>query len=217
MKINCGLEQIADCGSKIADRGSRIKNCGLRIADCGFKDKFKIPDKSEIRNPKSEIILLIILVLFMGCKKREEVKTPEAPARPPVPIEVEEPKYETYQYFDMGRKDPFVPLIGVGSAKGLRKGEVEVIIEEGTKTEESGMEKWTISGLIWDKKEKMAVIKGTDENYLFSGEALLDKDGNEISEIKAKLKGDGILLSKKGKDIFLKMEEKKIEEENIIE
>ncbi|MEW6681091.1 MAG: hypothetical protein AB1297_08785, partial [bacterium] len=146
----------------------------------------------------------------------EEVKQEEKPARP-VYVEVEKPKYETYQYFDMGRRDPFVPLKRIGVSKTPSKGETEVVIEEEIKIEETGMEGWEISGLIWDKEEKIALIKTQEENYLLSKGAIFDRDGNPVSEIKAKLKGDEIILSKKGKEISLKMEEKSIKEENIVE
>jgi|GEM_PF-4207839 len=156
---------------------------------------------------------LIMGVLILGCKKKEEVKPVEKPAPLPV-VTVEEPKYETYQYFDMGRRDPFVPLRG----PEVSQKEVKITIEEGTKTEETGMEGWTMEGIIWDKKGKMALIKTPEqETYLFEKGSLTDKDGNPIPEIRAKLKGDGILLTKNGKDVFLKMEEKKISEGNVIE
>ncbi|MEW6007057.1 MAG: hypothetical protein AB1595_02735 [bacterium] len=150
-----------------------------------------------------------ILIIVCGCKKKEEVK--EEKPKPPIPIEVSPPKYETYQYLDLGRRDPFVPLKGPGVIKMPK--EVEVVIERGTKTEEGEMSGWIISGYIFDKKEKIAVIKAEEENYLFVDNKLLDKDGNDVSEIKVKTKEDGIILTKKGKELFLKMEEKEIREE----
>ncbi|MEW6102876.1 MAG: hypothetical protein AB1630_03510 [bacterium] len=158
-------------------------------------------------------LVICCLVIVSGCKKKEEVKPVEPPVRPAIPVEVPPPKYETYQYLDMGRRDPFIPLRGVGIAKGIRSREVEVV-EKGTKTEESEMEGWTISGYIFDKKEKMAIVKTESENYLFVDNKLLDKDGNEIPDVKAKVKQNEIILTKKGKNAFLKMEEKEIEEES---
>ncbi|MEW6679783.1 MAG: hypothetical protein AB1297_02020 [bacterium] len=170
--------------------------------------------KSKVKSQKCgknllNILSLVIccLVIVSGCKKKEEVK--EEKPKPPIPVEVPPPKYETYQYLDLGRRDPFVPLKGPGVAKMPK--EVEVVI--GTKREEGGMEGWAISGYIFDKKEKIAVIKAQEENYLFADNKLLDKDGNDLPEIKVKTKEDGIILTKKGKELFLKMEEKEIREE----
>lgn len=149
------------------------------------------------------LLFFVFCFLFLGCKKKEKVKIQEQPPRPVVPIEVPPPKYETYQYLDMGRRDPFVPLIGEGGVTE-KKIEVEVVEEE---KETTGLEGWTISGFVWDKNERMAVIEGQGESYIFAFGTLFDKNGKPIPDIKAKIKDDGILLVKNKKEIFLKMKE----------
>lgn len=163
---------------------------------------------------KHRFVLFIMcgFLLFSSCKKKEEVKSPEPPPKPQLPIEVPPPKYETYQYLDMGRRDPFVSLIEEGVSK---KGELEVVIEE--KEEKTGLEGWALSGLIWDKKEKMAVVKGQEGSYLFAYGTLSDRNGEPVPDVKAKIKDDGILLVKNKKDIFLKIKEKTLKEEDTIQ
>lgn len=167
---------------------------------------------STVNGPQKIIwgLCVVFCVLFLGCKKKEEVKTEEPPPLPP-PLEVSPPKYETYQYLDMGRRDPFIPLRGPGGIA-----EKEIIIEE-AKTEESPLEGWAILGFVWDKGEKMGVIKGQQETYLFSQGTLFDRNGEPVPDIKAKIKDNGILLVKNKKEIFLKIEEKDVGEENVIE
>lgn len=164
-------------------------------------------------------LFFVFCFLFLGCKKKEEVKIEEQPITPPAPVEVPRPEYETYQYLDMGRRDPFVPLKGVEVVVSeVGKGEKKITIEETEKKEEE-LTGWSICGFVWDKNERMAVIKNKEESYFFAFGTLSDKNGEVVSDIKVKAKDDGIILVKNKKEIFLKMEEKEkhVKEENVIE
>lgn len=159
---------------------------------------------------KIQGIYLIILVLFIGCKKKEEEKPVEV-LPPPPQIEVKEPEYETYQYSDMERRDPFVSLEELERIKQEQaKKEREIKV---AKPKEEG-QVFSLAGLIWDNKDVVGIVEGETENYLFVRDGLKDKEGNPVPDIKGYSKDNGIILTMKEKEpIFLKMGDIKILEE----
>ena len=164
---------------------------------------------------KTKEIILIIAIVFIGagCKKKE----PEAPAAvrpsPPIVIEFKEPKREPYVYEDSGRRDPFIPLIDAKlgrMAPGERQEDMEVAIRvEGAETETTGLETFNLSGLVWDSKGEVGLLTGENKSFYMVNGKLLNEEGNLLEDIKGERKKDEIVLTKKDKSVSLKIKEEK--------
>ncbi|MEW6619247.1 MAG: hypothetical protein AB1422_07920 [bacterium] len=93
--------------------------------------------------------LICGLSLIIGCAKKEEKKVVVLP--PQIPIAKPEMYIpEKYEYKSALTRDPFVPLIvsevkPVAGDKGLKLSEINILNLE-------------LSGIIWDKKEIMALF-----------------------------------------------------------
>ncbi|HAW50471.1 TPA: hypothetical protein DCX16_05950, partial [bacterium] len=142
--------------------------------------RYQVSERKISRRGK-KILLIFTLILVLGCKKKEEEKPIELPISPPPYIEVEKPEYETYYYFDMGRRDPFIPL------EELERMKQEQMLKERERVErekpkEEGLV-FSLTGLVWDSKDVVGIVEGETENYLFVKDKLVDKDGEFVPDI----------------------------------
>lgn len=161
---------------------------------------------------KEVILIISILLVITGCKKKESEQQVAVAPTPPIVMEFKEPEPEIYDYKDLGRRDPFVPLVEARLGKmapGERLEEMEVVIKpEEAETETTGLETFELSGLVWDTEGEIGLLQGENKSFTMVNGKLLNEEGNALEDIKGERKKDEIVLTRKDKSTTLKIKEK---------
>jgi hypothetical protein len=133
---------------------------------------------------KSFIYNLVVLILFIGCKKKVEIK--EVPPPPPPPPKIEPPKYPTYNYVAANRRDIFVPLIKKREEKVIVK--EEGLPEEKEERKEGDIEYFSLIGIIWDeKKGGTALFTDGYFKYILRERTLYRENYKRIGDIRGRI------------------------------
>jgi Tfp pilus assembly protein PilP len=147
--------------------------------------------------------LLGILILGVGCQRKvEPPPTPpkervERPAPPP-PIKPPEP---TYHYSRGGRRDPFRALVGEERA------EVTFVSEPVKEVEIFDLDSLTLSGLVWDEEEALALLYDRQGvSYILKRGRLLDPDSQPIEGVFGEIREEGVYLVAGEREVTLTLE-----------
>jgi len=119
---------------------------------------------------------------IIGCAKKEEKKVVVLPPQIPM-VEPEVYVPEQYEYKSFTKPDPFVPLIV--SEKEQVKGEVKPL-----NLSQIDIVNLELSGIIWDKKESMALLHdGNKFGYILKRGRLLGDNFKPIRGITGRIIG----------------------------
>lgn len=144
---------------------------------------------------KKIFILTLIFVMsnIIGCGKREEKKVYVLP--PQIPMEKPELYVpEQYEYKSVVNRDPFEPLI-VSDAKTRGKEGVR-----GVDISEIDIANLELSGIVWDRKESMAILHdGNKFGYILKRGRLLADNFRPITGISGKILGNKNVFLQQGK------------------
>jgi len=142
---------------------------------------------------KKIFILTLIMVISntLGCAKKEEKKIvvlpPQIPAGKP---ELYVP--ETYEYKSLRIRDPFIPLVA-SEKKPVEMDRSKSLLEIDIATLE-------LDGLVWDKKESMAILHdGNKFGYVLKRGQLFADNFKPIKGISGKILGDKSVFLQQGK------------------
>lgn len=142
---------------------------------------------------KKAFILSLIVVMsdIIGCAKKEEKKMIVLPPQ----VAVATPELyvpETYEYKSLRMRDPFVPLIAsekktIGMDKSQNLLEIDITNLE-------------LTGIVWDKKESMAILHdGNKFGYILKRGRLYADNFKPIKGIYGKILGDKTIFLAQGK------------------
>lgn len=137
------------------------------------------------------LICLISLIVFIGCAKKEERKKLILP--PQIPIEKPEMYLpERYEYKSLASRDPFIALV-VSEKKPTEGG-------KGTNLSEINISDLEITGIVWDKKESMAILHdGNHFGYILKKGKLLADNFKPIAGINGEIIGNNRVFLQQGK------------------
>ncbi|MDI6751869.1 MAG: hypothetical protein QME07_03300 [bacterium] len=162
---------------------------------------------------KEIVLILFILLVGAGCKKKESEQSVAVQPSPPVVLEFKEPEPEQYIYKDFGRRDPFVPLVEAQLGRitsGERLEEMKVVIRaEEAETEITGLETFELSGLVWDSKGEVGLMTSENKSFTMVDGRILNEEGEALEDIRGKRDKKEIVLTKKDKSAILKIKEEK--------
>jgi Tfp pilus assembly protein PilP len=161
------------------------------------------------------IIILILLISIVGCGRKEEVEI-KPMVRPPMPvIEIPEVKVEVtpYEYIPADRRDPFVPLIKPEvEKKEITKPEVKPIEEKIEEIYELDINSLTLSGLIWNGGEALALFHdGGGFGYILKKGLLYGANFEPIKGISGLIKDNKVTLYQGKRKLIFAFEEEKFE------
>jgi type IV pilus assembly protein PilP len=117
-------------------------------------------------------LLVVSMTAMLGAQQAKPATPPANPASPapaaPAAAAPETPAAESYSYEPGGRRDPFQPLIGVGTGAGAKKGEAGP----------AGMSVAEISvrGVMQSRGKLIAMVMGPDNKtyIVHQGDKLAD-------------------------------------------
>jgi len=128
---------------------------------------------------------------ILCCAKKEEKKIVVLP--PQIPLATPELYVpETYEYKSLKMRDPFVPL--VASEKK------PVVMDKSKSLLEIDIATLELAGLVWDKKESMAILHdGNKFGYVLKRDQLFADNFKPIKGIRGKILGDKSVFLEQGK------------------
>ncbi|MDI6734770.1 MAG: hypothetical protein QME42_01030 [bacterium] len=138
------------------------------------------------------LISLIGLIGFIpGCAKKEEKKIVILP--PQIPIEKPEMYLpEKYEYKSLNERDPFIALV-VSEKKSSEGG-------KGPALSEINIFELEMTGIVWDKKESMAIFHdGNHFGYILKKGSLLADNFKPIKGIRGEIIGNNRAFLQQGK------------------
>lgn len=137
------------------------------------------------------LTLIFVMTIMIGCAKKEAPKRLVLP--PQIPIAKPEMYVpERYEYKSSRERDPFVSLI-VEQAK-------PVAGVSGTDMSQISIADLELSGIIWDKKEAMAILHdGNKFGYILKKGRLFADNFKPIKGIEGKIIGNKLVFLQQGK------------------
>lgn len=138
-------------------------------------------------------LILLIGGIITGCAKKGEKKVVILP--PKIPIEKPEIYVpERYEYKSFKSRDPFIPLVVSSEKKPAVAGVKAVNLSQ------INISDLELSGIIWDKKESMAILHdGNKFGYILKGGRLFADNFKPIKDITGKIIGNKEVFLQQGK------------------
>lgn len=147
--------------------------------------------------------LLGILILGVGCQRK--VEPPPTPPKErverPAPLPPIKPPEPTYHYSRGGRRDPFRALVGE------ERVEVTFVSEPVKEVEIFDLDSLTLSGLMWDEEEALALLYDRQGvSYILKRGRLLDPDSQPIEGVFGEIREEGVYLVAGEREVTLTLE-----------